>query len=1298
MSTESTASTPKPKQTRARLAWRMMAFLLPVTLIPTLLMGILMYNRARTLMVEQITERMNIFITESTKMVDSWLLQKNLEIESLARENDFVINMEAYNQMTADDAAKTETRSQLLAKLRGLNPPGSAPLFNYFLLTDTSGLITLSSNRAWEGTNIAAEPYYSKITENTRVNFLQNNASPFYATDEPASDILLFTTIEIVSNNNTPIGYIIALSNSSSIQSVVEQNASFLPENNLFFYDEAQNFFGITDLTVIDSLEPHSTTDGHRQLIYNGPDENQLAQTYTSLNGEEVLGKYAFYEPLNVGLIIESPEGRTLQTIESLAPFALVAIGFTVLFISIFIYLNARWISRPLIHMADTAQAFAHGDWDIRAEIKRSDEIGFLADTFNNMANDLSSLYREMEGQVEERTRQVITATEVSNLATNAPSLDGLLDQTANLIAERFNLAHIGIFLIDAVKENANLRSATSVQGRNLIQQAFRVPLTSDTVYNWVAENNTVRQFLAAQRDPDKLKIHIYEDVHEVAVVPISIGREILGYIDVQSVVQGKLTPPTVNILLTLANQLASAIQNFRLLEGSEIDLQQMNQLYQASHQIAQAEHKEDIYKAIVYGIQQTAYFAAAYYPEDNELHLIHATTNKPYYEDQLPESIPVSAKLTKMFFDKGLPPIIIKDLAKPLTPLRPEFFDTARSLNAQEAAFIPIILKDEIAALIMLASRDSGKITNSSIQPFTVFANLVSSAFENLENTTLMQEQLEDNLMLNHFSNSIINQSEPDKLYALIHKQLNRILGEVDFYIALYDDETKHIEIPYLYEGDQPIKIDPFPMGEGLTSIVIRTQQPLMLVENTEERARALGAKIVGKPAKSWIGIPLMASSKVIGILSIQDIDNENRFTEHELQVLESLATPIAGAIQSTTIIGESQRRAYQLQTSAEIAQETSTTLDRDELLKHAVELIRSRFDFYHASVFLLDTAEEYAIIQESTGEAGRKMLSEGHRLAVGSQSVIGYVTEHKTPLVVNDVTQDPTHRFNPLLPDTRAELGLPIMLGDKLLGAIDVQSDTPYSFSSDDIEVLQILANQLAVAIENANLFTETQEHLAQHRLIHHVTTVSASSTTIEDALSSAVQGLRVTLGDYVSILLFDSSKQMLRVAASSGYEQDLGGMQIRIGEGITGWVAANNEALIINDVLNDERYIPAENNVRSELAVPLAYRGELLGVLNIESENLKAYDEHDQDILGTLAGSLSAIIITARLSERQQQLFEITNKIRQSVNMNTILETTASELSKALRTRRTRIQVGGQIDNTAERPENGNEGEIA
>jgi GAF domain-containing protein len=864
--------------------------------------------------------------------------------------------------------------------------------------------------------------------------------------------------------------------------------------------------------------------------------------------------------------------------------------------------------------------------------------------------------------------------------------MDDLLNKAAELIQERFEFFHTAVYLMDQTKEVGKLRAATGSVGKNLIAQDYQITITSGSPYYSVIQNNQAQ--VVEGLEGDFLDLDMMPGAKAKAVLPISIGSDVFGLLDVQTTDRKQLSPDSIELLKTLANQLASAVQNFRLLEGAEVDLQQVSELFSASQLISRAATEEEVFKAVISGVQQTSYYAAFYAAHPTGLNLLQPEENKPFYANQIPEEIPLSNRLTYMFFEEN-EPILIKDVNNLLVSIRPELIEPAKALNCIETALIPITVGNELLGMLILASREPGKITQSSIQPFLAFSTMAVTGIEKVFALKSTQQTLDNFQTINQLSNTIGYQTDPDSLYPVIHEQIKRLLGDVDFYIALYDKKINHIEIPYLYEGEEALHIDPFPLGEGLTSIVIKTQKPLMLVDNTEERALALGAKIVGSPAKSWLGIPLIVAGDVIGIICVQDVENEHRFTNDDLVLLTTLSTTIAGSIHSANLLAESQNRAYQLQTAAEISKETSTTFDRDELLRQAVQLVLDRFNYYHASVFLMDPTGEYAVVQESTGEAGKQMKADKHQLKVGSQSIIGYVTEHHEPLVVNDVTQDPTHRFNPLLPDTRAELGIPIMMGERLIGALDVQSTIPFAFSPDDIEVLQILADQMAVAITNAELFTETQEHLAQHRLIHHVTTVAASSTNIEDALSSAVQGLRVTLGDRVSILLKDPKTNSLRIQAAAGYDTDVLGMRIKIGQGITGWAAEHSEAIIVNDVLQDSRYIPGIETVRSELAVPLVYRGELLGVLNIESDIPNAYDDHDQDILGTLAGSLSAIIVNARLSERQRQLFDITSKIRQSVNMETILETTANELTKALQTRRTRIQVGGSLASLEDSP---------
>jgi GAF domain-containing protein len=571
-------------------------------------------------------------------------------------------------------------------------------------------------------------------------------------------------------------------------------------------------------------------------------------------------------------------------------------------------------------------------------------------------------------------------------------------------------------------------------------------------------------------------------------------------------------------------------------------------------------------------------------------------------------------------------------------------------------------------------------------------FSRTIRLTANTLETSAAITEPIDDRRALERKALDILatNAATVDELrslYGSIHDQVRSVIGNFGFVIALYDQPTNSISIPYLYEDNTFSSIDAFPQGEGLTSVLIRTREPLMLVEDTEKRAIAMGAKIAGKPALSWLGVPLLARGEAIGAIIIQDLEHEHSFNEADLRFMVSVANQVSGAIHNVRLIEESQQTAVQFETAAEISRDISSSLDLDELLQKAVELIRSRFDFYHAAIFLKDLPGEYVFIREATGEAGVQMKRSGHKLGIGSKSVVGFVAGKGEPLIVNDTTRDATYYANPLLPETRAEAALPLKVGDRIVGVLDVQSKKAYAFAEENLRTLQILADQLAIAVVNTELFAETQEHLAQHRLLHHITTTAASGTTLDEALQSAVNGLQVTLGgDRVSILLADREKKVLEVKAAVGYASDVFDLRIPVGTGITGWVAAHRRTLRVNNVLQDARYIEGSPNTRSEMAIPLLYRSELLGVLNVESEQFAAYAENDEELLGTLGGSLAAIIANARLleqiraqAERERILFEISDKIRRTTDMETILATTASELTRAVGATGARIKVG-------------------
>lgn len=950
------------------------------------------------------------------------------------------------------------------------------------------------------------------------------------------------------------------------------------------------------------------------------------------------------------------------------------------------LYALLNWVSKrfvePIQSLANATQRFVDGDWTQRVEVTNNDEVSVIADSFNRMANQLGEVYQSLEKKVDERARQIRTAAEVAQSVTTTLNLDDMLNKTTELLVQEFGFYQASIFLTDRGGKYADFKAGSGPATKELFNNKYRLEIGSTSIIGWVAANNQSRIASNVLEDPLHLRNELLPETKAEATVPISLGNLVLGVLDVQSVQVAEFSPDTVVMLQTLASQIASAIQTSGLIEASQINFQEMERLYRSSRLIAEANQESEILSVGSQILKNAPYPVVVFKVEKDLLRVIASadTTRNVTEIEGLPSPIQVSTDEIKDYLVRGATNATLIDSHTPKV-----FKELLHNLDLMSAVFIPVHKRNTLTMIMMIGSRLQA-LSNTSIQPYINLADLMSVALERVDAVEETHKHLREVEALASISELISSAADMQSFYHDLLEKIKQIIGDYNLIVALYDERSNSISIPFSYENGQVTSIDSFPLGEGLTSILIRTRQPLMIVEDTENRVMQLGAKIVGHPPKSWMGAPMLVHNNPIGALIIQDLDRELAFTEDDLKFFSTLAGQVAGVIHNAALLDESQRHALQLETAAEIARDISGSLNLDELLMKAVGLIRERFNFYHAAIFLLDLAGEFAVIREATGEAGAQMKRAGHKIGVGSKSIVGFVTGRGEALVVNDTEKDATYYPNPLLPDTRAEAAIPLRVGDRILGALDVQSTKPYSFSEDNLRSLQILADQLAVAVANTELFAETQEHLSQHRLLHHITSTAASGTTLEEALESAVNGLQVTLGgDRVTILLVDREKKMLEVKAAVGYAEDVTATNVEIGKGVTGWVAAHRRPLRIRNVNEDPRYIKFSPNTRSELAIPLIYRNEVLGVLNIESEQLDAYTENDEEMLGTLGGSLAAVIANARLleqnraqAERERLVNEITTKIRRSTDIQSILMTTASEITKLTGARFTKIQV--------------------
>lgn len=337
-------------------------------------------------------------------------------------------------------------------------------------------------------------------------------------------------------------------------------------------------------------------------------------------------------------------------------------------------------------------------------------------------------------------------------------------------------------------------------------------------------------------------------------------------------------------------------------------------------------------------------------------------------------------------------------------------------------------------------------------------------------------------------------------------------------------------------------------------------------------------------------------------------------------------------------------ERRAVQLQTAAEVGRFAATLRDLDELLSEVTNLISNRFGYYHVGIFLLDDAGQYALLRAANSPGGKNMLARQHRLKIGAEGIVGFVTEQRVPRIALDVGADAVFFDNPDLPDTRSEMALPLQAGDRLLGALDVQSIEAAAFADDDIAVLQVLADQVAVAIENAYLFQENQE---------------------------ALEAAQRAYGE----LSREAWQEFLRARKELGFTST---PNLELSNTQTDWSPAMLQASQTGQL------VQADANT---VAIPIALRDEVLGVVKlVKPVEAGRWSDDEIELVDTLVDQLELALESARLysdtqrqAERERMTAEMADKIHRSLNIDALMQTLIDELGSVLGADSTFIQLG-------------------
>ncbi len=335
-----------------------------------------------------------------------------------------------------------------------------------------------------------------------------------------------------------------------------------------------------------------------------------------------------------------------------------------------------------------------------------------------------------------------------------------------------------------------------------------------------------------------------------------------------------------------------------------------------------------------------------------------------------------------------------------------------------------------------------------------------------------------------------------------------------------------------------------------------------------------------------------------------------------------------------------QSEKRAQELQAISEISRIISTEQRLETLLALITRLVSERFDFYHVGIFLIDNARQFAVLQAANSEGGQRMLDRGHKLEIGQTGIVGNVAQTGQPRITLDVGTDAVYFDNPDLPDTRSEMALPLNLRGQTIGVLDVQSLQPGAFNDSDLNTLGILADHVAVTIDNAHLFEQSQQALNELQSLYR-------------------------------------QYQAQEWDAFIKRETNIGYHQLPIGGRLLEQPIKYHE---IQDALQKgEIRVNNNENGKSELSIviPVKLRGQTIGVLSIKPPRTNhVWNQDEVNLMQAIADRLALALDNARLLQesqrraaKEQKIGDVTAKIGASINMRSVLQTAVEELGRAL-----------------------------
>src|SRR5574341_145326 len=549
------------------------------------------------------------------------------------------------------------------------------------------------------------------------------------------------------------------------------------------------------------------------------------------------------------------------------------------------------------------------------------------------------------------------------------------------------------------------------------------------------------------------------------------------------------------------------------------------------------------------------------------------------------------------------------------------------------------------------------------------------------------LAERLSELRTLNRIGQAVSANLEFDDLVVAIREELGELLDTSGFYLALHDPGSRTISFPVHYEEGQRVAAEPRTFANGPSEYIIRTRQPLVMNERVMEHVAGLGLQAQGRVPRSYAGVPVISRDQVIGVMGLRNYDREYAYTEGDIQLLQTIAAQAAAAIRNAQLYHQSVRQRNELDALHHVSLAASASLELGDVLHLICGEAVSVMPFRKVAILLVDDESSTMRMVESLGLSER-FHAEASGIDIRTAQRAEVIRTGQ-PTIVENIETDP--RFVEFRAAARAEgfsavLDVPLRIGERVIGSLAAYYEAPRSFDPSEIDLMQTLGGQVAVAVENARLFEATRARTRELETLYDASTAITSSLSLKNVLRavglSVVQALHTR--SCVMLIALEDRRELqpelrLLAGAEGILDDNLGPVDDRphfLLDDLPAVAAAmhRQSAVVLNrtdDLSEAECRMLEYAAVHSAAVMPLAVRNMLVGLIVTGSpDRMQSYSPGQIRVAEAMANQAAVAIENAILFERtdvelSQRLDEITSlelvaqRMTRRLDLNAVIE---------------------------------------